>query len=54
MPHRRGRKPRLAFVELHPLDDGSGLPPAIFEREPPRLYPRRPAADPGLAPIILG
>jgi len=39
MPRRRDRRPpRPAFVELHPLDDGSGLPPVFFERDAPRFY----------------
>jgi len=54
MPHRRDRwPPRPAFVELHPLDDGSGLPPVFFEREAEVLPGRcgSTGADSSLSPI---
>lgn len=34
MSRRRNEQPpRPVFVQLHPLDDGSGLPPVFFERK---------------------
>jgi len=54
MPHRRDSRPsRPAFVELHPLDDGSGLPPVFFEREAEVLSRRcgSTGTDSSLSPI---